>query len=605
MQSAPSPYARRVGAAAVLCHLDENGDCASLAWHLTSVPGKQTVPRAECVGANAAMALAKRAGVSAPRVHVDASYVVQGIPKLSARVSEGTNQDVWAALGDGLDQLNPSIIKVKAHTTVAQVARGEVAWESYIGNALADVLSKVAAKCSELPDLVSECIEKEERLAFLICMRIACIEHLFREDQDEVRDWELTDATGPLSQDAISEWVRRGGSNGHSLVRLATGRVRCKTCGSTCSDARALHWLREPCGGNLARRPSELNSRATHVFRGTFPEYLREQAKQHKRHRQAAASNSKRYSTMAIKYLNSAAGAPEFGEGAGPVPGWAQEIHDSHNHLVHGGGFVCCVRCGALAASHHKRSGLFSACPVVAREGWTLPEGSKWRLARLKAGLHPEGKSGRYWPDGRSAAVQLQLRLARKPSVQAEGVLAAVGSSDWLDQLLEAEEDRLAADSRVKEIYERTEEAVDLAGPGGLVDLAFAGSYVAQEVRRAFVNFVATEVALPEGWEEQHRHFTEAQLLHWPAVAGGNCVGFGNAVLALEECIATYRKTYCSAELYPEDLPIFTELGDTDRSEIALAASFIASMFDLHAENLQEATTYAERELLKLARAQG
>ena len=40
--------------------------------------------------------------------------------------------------------------------TIQQVAAGEVAWSDYIGNALADVFSKVAASKAELPSIVSQ-----------------------------------------------------------------------------------------------------------------------------------------------------------------------------------------------------------------------------------------------------------------------------------------------------------------------------------------------------------------------------------------------------------------------------------------------------------------
>ena len=281
----------------------------------------------------------------------------------------------------------------------------------------------MAASKAELPSIVSQVIEAGEAKAFMICMRIACVEQLLDQSHQQVREWELSAATDSLKPEAIGEWVRKSaGKLCHRLVRLPSGRTRCAECGLTHSGIAAGRWLSDPCnGGDQAYNDREhLKKRATKVFQGTFKEFLREQAKHNRKHTQAAAANSRLYSTSVSKLLRGLAGAPDQSDEAGELPAWASEIASTHQFLIHGGGFVCCIRCGALAASHHRRSGLFSECPAAGAHSWVLPEGSKWRLARFKGGWHPEGKAAQRWPDGRPAATQLKPRLARVPELAQE-----------------------------------------------------------------------------------------------------------------------------------------------------------------------------------------
>ena len=121
-------YARRMGAAAVQLDTDPQGGLTNLAWQINSVSGNQTVPRAECVGATAALGMAKAGQVGHPVLHVDADYVVKGFPKVHERLS-ANNADVWATMQQEANQLDVEVLKVKAHTTAEQVASGVVSWD--------------------------------------------------------------------------------------------------------------------------------------------------------------------------------------------------------------------------------------------------------------------------------------------------------------------------------------------------------------------------------------------------------------------------------------------------------------------------------------------
>ena len=156
-------------------------------------------------------------------------------------------------------------------------------------------------------------------------------------------------------------------------------------------------------------------------------------------------------------------------------------------------------------------------------------------------------------------------------------------------------EERAARSAEIRTIAMR---AIGLAGHAELIGFGELSQYQASEVRSAFAAIVLDEPpAFGEGWDEQHRHYAEAQLLLWPQSTTASCAGFGNAVLAIEECIAAYCTAYCRSEGYPEDIPAFTELGDVSEGEVSLAARFVQSYFDVYTDNLGAAVTYVGSKL--------
>ena len=146
-------------------------------------------------------------------------------------------------------------------------------------------------------------------------------------------------------------------------------------------------------------------------------------------------------------------------------------------------------------------------------------------------------------------------------------------------------------------------EAIERAGPEGHITFTELNQYLAAEVRATFAAIVLSEPpAFGRDWEEQHRHFAEAQLLQWPLGTAASCTGFGNTVLAIEECIAAYSVAYCRSASYPEDIPVFTELGEASAAEVALAARFVQSYLDLYTDQLGAAASYVSSELEGLVR---
>ncbi len=53
-------------------------------------------------------------------------------------------------------------------------------------------------------------------------------------------------------------------------------------------------------------------------------------------------------------------------------------------------------------------------------------------------------------------------------------------------------------------------------------------------------------------------------------------LGFGRAVLAIEESIVAFAADYRAAESYPEDIPCFTEFEEWPQDELRLGASHVS-----------------------------
>ena len=125
---------------------------------------------------------------------------------------------------------------MNAHTTTDQVAHGEVSWEDYAGNAVADAFAKAAAAIAELPPVVLQEVEKLESMAFMICMRIATMGAILDQSKSEIAEWETVPLAG---EEAVAETVlERAKGMTHSLVRLPRGRCRCTRCGVTLAMAQ-------------------------------------------------------------------------------------------------------------------------------------------------------------------------------------------------------------------------------------------------------------------------------------------------------------------------------------------------------------------------------
>ena len=73
-----------------------------------------------------------------------------------------------------------AVDKVKAHTSLKDVASGSIEFDKLFGNAVADILAGHAAHLSALPDLTLQQLAENSSLAFMVCMRLAVCEGIHK-----------------------------------------------------------------------------------------------------------------------------------------------------------------------------------------------------------------------------------------------------------------------------------------------------------------------------------------------------------------------------------------------------------------------------------------
>jgi len=593
-------YAQRVGAAAVQLELDEAGRLTNLAWSISSVNDRQTVPRAECVGASAALDLAKVGEVKEPILHIDAAYVVNGSKVINARCNT-TNADVWTELKDKADDAGASYTKVAAHTQISQVAAGEVRWEDYVGNAVADVFAKVAAERAQLPPLIKAETEKNESLAFMVCMRIATIEEIIDQQKTEIAAWEVKLAEPQMTEDQVAEEIlNRAADFQHALVRLPSGRCRCTKCGVTFPPKLSEGWLTKACGNNDAHARAGKHERLIEVKHCTFNDYLHAQRKQNLASKTASYRNLQRIRRGLANFLSSAIAEPCGTDDAGPLPDWAEHIDQSHARLIFGGGYVCCVECGALAGSHHHRSGLFTACPVSRAQEWRLPEGSKGRLQRIKQGKHPEGKQAEAWPDGRRGSLRIKMRVHRR-SLTAEVLQpAAAEPDDWFDSEEELQRDAADARARVSVLTALCRANFATAVPGLTICTRFLDSWLAADARKALDIVLNDLQRWPLEWQELHKLYADAQLIAWPEdCTEATAAGFGKQFQLIVESTDAFQLELAQGLQYPEEIPFLSEAAPSHSMKLA-AGFFLAAESELLESN--EASVRLTDKLVQLSK---
>ena len=131
------PQVKRAGAGAAITKTKWDGDTptvvtAALAWR--TVPGKQTVPRAEAVGAAVVLELAP---VNSHQLDVDASYVSKGFgsdDKLAA-LKRGGNGELWSNIEAARSKHTAvDVQKMPSHLGDSQVLAGKLPLQSYVGN---------------------------------------------------------------------------------------------------------------------------------------------------------------------------------------------------------------------------------------------------------------------------------------------------------------------------------------------------------------------------------------------------------------------------------------------------------------------------------------
>jgi ribonuclease HI len=122
------------------------GEDGRVAWTLS---GTCTEPFASSFRAEqTALLEALRIAVPPIKIHCDNQQVVDGVASGRSWCTDARREgaDLWKAIWDALDDVGEgvNVVKVKAHTSWREVARGIITLRDQRGNAMADAAAKAA-----------------------------------------------------------------------------------------------------------------------------------------------------------------------------------------------------------------------------------------------------------------------------------------------------------------------------------------------------------------------------------------------------------------------------------------------------------------------------
>ena len=401
-------------------------------------PYLQTVPRAEVWGP--VMGL-QALDLSLPNIgkwDVDASYVSSNAAKLRGGVEprkgplNGIHGDVWGellSLAGGQPLLVPH--KVTSHLDESCIGT-DITAEEYILNGVADMLASHAVSHFDYPTDLGLEVEKNEKTAFFINMRLAVVEY-------ERAQWAKVNKVKrefppslfiPEPSDVIPLIHRHINNNGHQL-EIEGRSVVCLKCQHKVPKCKIQIFENFDC---LTDEVYDITCPEDFVMPG--PVHIAEdivanlQPKLQKaqiEHSQVKAQSKEAIRQAALKYAEQ---LPKKGTTIRTVPAsqpavassvtaptcsWIMKLHPSHR-LWAAGGLAFCSFCGAVSAGGRKtrlslicgsRPGKVTTRPKLIGEGRQakkMPGGSEWRTRKLLAGTLV-GKS--CWPNGVSKEVTI------------------------------------------------------------------------------------------------------------------------------------------------------------------------------------------------------
>jgi ribonuclease HI len=201
-----------------------------------TVGGRQTVPRAEVVGAHHGLKLARaKEEVS---IGIDASYVVSGAAKRA--MARGSNADVWRPFFIEQDKFErpPLVIKVRAHCE-KRGYHSEASPSITFANFAADLLAESAANDAAVSS------DTVRRVAGVDAMAKAILTRLVTIDMDAAkagRQEMMVDLKN--CKDTDRKTIRtRAEASGHRLKAFGKGKVRCTKCQVAVARCGIPRWL--------------------------------------------------------------------------------------------------------------------------------------------------------------------------------------------------------------------------------------------------------------------------------------------------------------------------------------------------------------------------
>ena len=300
---------------------------------------------------------------------------------------------------------------MKAHGE-QQVLAGMLDIDLYMHNAVADAAADAAADI--LTDVLEyEAEEKWAAVAYLVGRRLAVVEAEVRAAAPS-STWVCLPTPPPPTppRDFRAEAARQG----HRIRR--TGRfLRCVVCQtwrrSLASFAQRQCLARHRVQADMQQPEKEEDSNVdgdqpwqllTHSQRKRKLEQIRTEARQAKVQRLAAEAEHNEKATAEVKVDLDSDTDLELIDPPIMLPFYI----DASHRILAGGGFVACLRCGAMASSATARN---VALPAPCLGQAACSTANRSRLRRFQDGDHPRPDRPQ-WPDGSPMG-----KLSRRPQL--------------------------------------------------------------------------------------------------------------------------------------------------------------------------------------------
>ena len=319
--------------------------------------------------------------------------------------------------------------KVTSHFGLAQIISGQIDFQGYLANGIADIAAEMIAFLVRASPGALQQMKDVEAQGKHICMRLAALEWMSWKILHNTSSFEmvLAPVQQVLTQSRLAEQlVSDLDEAGHDIIGYLTEGglqgLKCNICGRARRSTKLDWWRKEPCDpvailGPLGQVVASLAAPEP-LLRGDRAEFgcpgkaegtwkeVKAEAKAHAIHRREAklrakAAEHRATASMAAELAGRRGAAPKQEEvevAAAPaslvIPGWTRSIHVSHSRELYiAGGLIFCGRCGTTA-SCCKAGRLQRLC------AGEVAKGSQRRLGLLKAGSLKGVAELKAWPSG-------------------------------------------------------------------------------------------------------------------------------------------------------------------------------------------------------------
>ena len=182
-------------------------------------------------------------------VKPDASYLVDGFHSRRYLTPEGTNADLWHAIGILINNRDQDIqvIKVEAHIKDGRVLEGDICFYDFFGNHMADAMAARGAKMHAVPSAIAQEQMSMDARATLVLKRLVAINMHFVKAAPRRSGQTRPDRLPGMN----TLFQRLAIASGHAFpipvpksARKCPVRLKCQTCLQGSSRKVLKAWLK-------------------------------------------------------------------------------------------------------------------------------------------------------------------------------------------------------------------------------------------------------------------------------------------------------------------------------------------------------------------------